>query len=214
MDEMASQRSELWPQERAYTLKPAYECKFKLRLVKAATHYDLYPLSCPSGLCVRGYNKAHFTAFTASLHTSCTAHNRHTALVFSSSWLCLLDHFIKLHSVKLQEQNFTQTSGSLFSESTVSKGQVKIVCERKKCLDTPLPYRTTCISHRGPEVRQSSHNCSSSCVFSNNTFLPKMSHLKEHRWPSLQPFRPGNPQTHSQFWQEMDHCAESSTAQR
>lgn len=137
MGEMASQRSELWPQERVDTLKPAYECKFKLRLVKAATHYDLYPLSCPSGLCVRGYNKVHFTASTASLHMCPERHTTGIMPWYSHPHDCILDHFIKLHSGKLRELNFTQTSGSLFSEPTVSKGQVKIVWEKEMLGYTP-----------------------------------------------------------------------------
>lgn len=152
MGEMASQCSEL---DKAYTFKLREECTFRLKRVKAVTHHGPCSYPCQGGLCDRAHSKAHFTASTARCLCAplpWTAHNL-KALVFSSSWLCLLDHFIKPHSVKLQEQNFTQTSGSYFSEPTVSKGQVKVVWEKEMLGYTPTLQDYTCISHKGPEVK-------------------------------------------------------------
>lgn len=122
MGEMASQCSELWPQQKACSLKPEQESKFKLRWEKASNTLQLLLLWCQSELCDKAHNKeGSLHGIHSPLHTRPTARNDTQPAVgklyYSPPhplWLCLLYRCIKKPSSDIAGAQFNSNPGQLF----------------------------------------------------------------------------------------------------
>lgn len=198
---MAPQCSELWSLERAYTLGP---CKFKLKRIIAAAHYNLCSKPCQSVLCNRAHNKVHFTACTARCLCAplpWTAHSMHwESLGVLIPMIVFTLPFYQAALSEITRAEFHSNHAHLFLRAHSVKRPSKGCVRERNAWIHPHPIGLHAFLTGASEVKAIVSQFQQFVILFKQHFSAiNISHLKEHRWPSSQPSRPGNPQTHSQF---------------